>query len=50
MLHSQKADIRFIDPSSPQKWIHPAKDIKEGTVFYQAKVIVYFFYCKILKN
>eukprot|EP00111_Clytia_hemisphaerica_P008290 TCONS_00024189-protein len=27
------------DPSSPQKWIHAAKDIKEGHVVYQAKYL-----------
>lgn len=37
------------DVSTPQKWIHNAKEIVEGTVMYQAKVCLFvsFFvvYC-----
>ena len=31
-------DTLLVDANSPQKWIHTARDIKEGSVMYQAKV------------
>lgn len=42
--------LLLVDGNSPQKWIHTARDIKEGSVMYQAKVCVFFvlYYCLFL--
>ena len=37
--------LLLVDGNSPQKWIHTARDIKEGSVMYQAKVC---FFCIVL--
>ena len=45
MGHS-KLYLRFLfsEHGRPQKWIHPAKDLLDGSVCYNAKVLLFLFH------